>query len=200
MMALASKNLSYLLFENFVRNFVMNPICFNRSKMLSMRWVLAIFVCGLLLVCTPLPALATITQLEEYPGQMLYQSRQNLQDQTGQSWQAIAFTRIHPQGRSTVSLRLVGFPGTVELDHAQPLTLTISSKGNLTARDISSEISQDSPTLANVAEYDIKSVLPQLKSETPLQLILPVVTGAAIELKIPSAAIEEWQTISTHHE
>jgi Protein of unknown function (DUF3122) len=185
---------------NFVRNFVMNPICFNRSKMLSMRWLLAIFVCGLLVVCTPFPALATITQLEEYPGQMLYQSRQNLQDQTGQSWQAIAFTRIHPQGSSTVSLRLVGFPGTVELDHAQPLTLTISSKSNLTARDISSEISQDSPTLANVAKYDIKSVLPQLKSESPLQLTLPVINGAAIEVKIPSEMIEEWQAISNHHE
>jgi hypothetical protein len=146
------------------------------------------------------PAFATITQLEEYPGQMLYQSRQNLQDQTGQSWQAIAFTRIHPEGSSTVSLRLVGFPGSVELDHKQPLILTTSLGKSLTAQDISSEIAQGSPTLANVAEYDIKSMLPQLKSETPLQLTLPVVTGAAIELKIPFVAIEEWQTISTHHE
>jgi Protein of unknown function (DUF3122) len=146
------------------------------------------------------PAFATITQLEEYPGQMLYQSRQNLQDQTGQSWQAIAFTRIHPEGSSTVSLRLVGFPRAVELDHKQPLTLTTSLGRSLTAKDISSDISQDSPTLGNVAEYDIKSVLPQLESEIPLQLMLPVITGAAIELKIPSVAIEEWQTISTHHE
>jgi Protein of unknown function (DUF3122) len=145
-------------------------------------------------------AFATITQLEEYPGQMLYQSRQNLQDQTGQSWQAIAFTRIHPEGSSTVSLRLVGFPDAVELDHKQPLILTTSLGRSLTAQDISSEISQGSPTLANVAEYDIKSVLPQLKSEILLQLTLPVVTGAAIELKIPPLAIEEWQSISTHHE
>jgi hypothetical protein len=183
---------------NFVRNFVMKSICFNRSKMLSM--LLAIFVCGLLVVQSPLPAFATITQLEEYPGQMLYQSRQNLQDQTGQSWQAIAFTRIHPEGSSTVSLRLVGFPGAVELDHTQPLTLTTSLGRSLTARDISRDISQDSPTLANVAEYDIKPMLPQLKSEMLLQLTLPVVTGSAIELKIPPLAIEEWQTISNHHE
>lgn len=145
-------------------------------------------------------AIAAVTQTEEYPGQMLYQSRQNLQDQTGQSWQAIAFTRIHPEGSSTVSLRLVGFPGVVELDHKQPLTLTTSLGRSLTARNISSEISQDSPTLANVAEYDIKSVLPQLKSKIPLQLTLPVVTGAAIELEIPSTTIQEWQTISTRHE
>ena len=160
------------------------------------RLLLAVMLSICLLLGIGQPAFATITQLEEYPGQMLYQSRQNLQDQTGQSWQAIAFTRIHPEGSSTVSLRLVGFPGAVELDHKQPLTLTTSLGRSLTARDISSEISQDSPTLANVAEYDVKSVLPQSKSEIPLQLTLPVVTGAAIELKITPLAIEEWQKIS----
>jgi Protein of unknown function (DUF3122) len=164
------------------------------------RLLLAVILSIGLLLSLGQPAFATISQLEEYPGQMLYQSRQNLQDQTGQFWQAIAFTRIHPEGSSTVSLRLVGFPGSVALDHKQPLILTISSKSNLTARDISSEISQGSPTLDNVAEYDIKSVLPQLKAKIPLQLTLPVVTGNAIELKIPSVAIEEWQTISTYHE
>ncbi len=85
--------------------------------------------------------IAAVTQLEEYPGQMLYQSRQALQDQTGQPWQAIAFTRIHPEGSATVSLRLVGFPGAVALDHQQPLTLTTALGKSLTARDISSEIS-----------------------------------------------------------
>jgi hypothetical protein len=66
----------------------------------------------------------------------------------------------------------------------------------LTARDISSEISQDTPTQANVAEYDIKSVLPQLQSEIPLHLTLPVVSGSVVELQIPSTTLQEWQTIS----
>ncbi|MHC5730971.1 MAG: DUF3122 domain-containing protein, partial [Nostoc sp.] len=77
-----------------------------------------------------------------------------------------------------------------------PLTLTTSLGQTLTAKDISSEISQDTPTPANVAEYDIKSVLPQLQAEIPLQLTLPMVTGSPIKLQIPSTAIQEWQTIS----
>lgn len=176
----------------------MNSICFNGSKIRPVRWLLAVWICVLLVVWSPLPAFATVTQIEEYPGQMLYQSRQNLRDQNGNSWQAIAFKRIHPEGSAIVSLRLVGFPGAVELDHTQPLILTTSLVQTLTARDISSEISQDTPTPANVAEYDIKSVLPQLKAEIPipLHLTLPVVTGSAIELQIPSTAIQEWQTIS----
>ncbi|MEG4238330.1 DUF3122 domain-containing protein [Microcoleus sp. Pol14C6] len=34
---------------------------------------------------------------------MLYPSRQNLRDHNGNSWQAIAFKRIHPNGSAVVS-------------------------------------------------------------------------------------------------
>ncbi|AFZ00189.1 DUF3122 domain-containing protein [Calothrix sp. PCC 6303] len=174
----------------------MNSIYFNASKIRPMRWLLAAWLCVLVLVCSPLPAVAAVTQIEEYPGQMLYQSRQTLQDQTGNSWQAIAFKRIHPEGSAIVSLRLVGFADEVKFDHTQPLALTTSMGQTLTAKDISSEISQNTPTPPNVAEYDIKSVLPQLQAEIPLHLTLPMVTGSAIELQIPSTAIEEWQAVS----
>jgi Protein of unknown function (DUF3122) len=175
----------------------MNSICFfNASKIRLMQLLLAALICVLLIVCIPLSAFAAVTQIEEYPGQMLYQSRQKLQDKNGNSWQAIAFKRIHPEGSSTVSLRVVGFPGAVEFDRTQPLILTTSMGETLTAKDISSEISQDTPTPANIAEYDIKSVLPQLQAEIPLNLTLPMVTGSPIELQIPSTAIQEWQAVS----
>jgi hypothetical protein len=169
---------------------------FDGSKIRPARWLLAVLLCVLLIIRGPLPAFAVVTQIEEYPGQMLYQSRQTLRDQTGKSWQAIAFKRIHPEGSASVSLRLVGFPGAVKLDHTQPLTLSTSMGQTLTAKDISSEISLEKPTLENVAEYDIKSVLPELQSEIPLHLTLPVVSGSAVELEIPFTAIQEWQTIS----
>ncbi len=177
---------------------MMNSIyfSFNGSKIRPMRWLLAIWICVLLVVWSPLPAFAAVTQIEEYPGQMLSQSRQNLRDQTGKSWQAIAFKRIHPEGSAVVSLRLVGFPGAVELDHTQPLTLTTSLGQTLTARDISSEISQDTPTPENVAEYDIKSVLPQLKAEIPLKLTLQTIGEEAVSLSVPSSLVEEWQQFS----
>lgn len=108
----------------------------------------------------------------------------------------VAFKRIHPDGSAILSLRLVGFPGAVELDHTQPLTLTTSMGQTLTAKDVSSEISQDTPALANIGEYDIQPVLPQLHAEIPLQLTLPMITGSAIELQIPSTTLQEWQTIS----
>ena len=181
---------------NFIRTFVVNSIWFNGSKIRPMRWLLAAGICILLVVCSPLPAFATVTQTEEYPGQMLYQSRQNLRDRTGNSWQAIAFKRIHPEGSAIIFLRLVGFPGAVELDRTKPMIITTSLGQILTARDISSEISLDTSTPANVAEYDMKSVLPQLQDKISLHLTLPIVTGLPIELDIPSTTIQEWQTVS----
>ena len=177
---------------------MINYISFNRSKIRPMRWILTTLICVLLVVGSPLPAFAAVTQIEEYPGQMLYQSRQTLRDQDGNSWQAIAFKRIHPEGSAIVSLRLIGFYGGAKLDRTQPLILTTSLGQTLTAKDISSEISQDTPTPANVGEYDIKLALPQLQAEIPLQLTLPTIDGESVSLSVPSAAIQEWQTLTSH--
>jgi hypothetical protein len=108
--------------------------------------------------------------------------------------------RFHPEGTNTVSLRLISFPGVIEFDHNQPLSLLTSLGKTLTANDISNNISQDNASPPNVAEYDIKAVLPQLnvglKVEKPIKLTLPVTTGSAIELEVPSTMIQEWQTLS----
>lgn len=173
---------------------MMNSIYSKISKICPIQWILAASIC--LLFGLAQPAIAEVTQIEEYPGQMLYQSRQNLRDQTGKAWQAIVFKRVHPEGTDTVSLRLIGFLGAMEFDHTQPLTLLTSMGKMLTAKDISKDISQDNSPPPNVAEYDVKSILPQLKIEKPIKLTLPVLRGSAIELEIPTATIQEWQTLS----
>ncbi len=173
-----------------------NSIClgFNGAKIYPVRWFLTICICILVVVSNSLPAFAVVMQIEEYSGQMLYQIRQTISDQTGKSWQVIIFKRIHPEGSATVSLRLIGFPGAVELNHSQPLALTTSLGLTLKAKDISNEISQNTPPLANVGEYDIKSVLSQLQIEIPLKLTLPTSSGKSIILSIPPSLIEEWKT------
>ena len=98
-----------------MRTFMMNSIYSKISKISPIQWILAASIC--LLFGLAQPAIAEVTQIEEYPGKMLYQSRQNLQDQTGKAWQAIVFKRVHPEGTDTVSLRLIGFLGAMEFDH-----------------------------------------------------------------------------------
>ena len=155
-----------------------------------MLLITSLLCLGLLEVATPGAAIAAVRSLEEVPGQIVYQSRQTVKDQRGYSWQAIAFKRLRADGQTTLHLRLVGFPGAVTIEHGQPLRLTNSLGKALTA------VEADSPTVANVGEYDLLPVLSQLQPELPLQLTIPTVIGEGRNLWISPFLVREWQTLS----
>jgi hypothetical protein len=155
---------------------------------------------GLALLCfvffTPV-AFAAIRQLEEAPGQVVYQSRQTLKDQHNASWQAIAFKRIHSDGSTSFYLRLVSFPGAAEIAHSQPLTLTNSMGQILNAVDASSQIFTDaSSPEPNVGQYDLQPILPQLRVELPWQLSVPTTHDETRILHVPPFLVQEWQTVA----
>lgn len=161
------------------------------ALLLSVLWGL-----GLL---NPPSAAAAMRQLEEAPGQQVYQSRQSLKDQHGNTWQVIAFKRVRPDGQTSFDLRLVGFPGSVAIDRSQPLMLTNSLGKTLTATDDSSHIftasTQPEP---NVGQYNLQPLLSQLQVELPLNLALPTLSGDRVSLSVAPALIEEWQTVARH--
>jgi len=171
-------------------------------KLFSWLLLLGVLVLAVLLgwgLLNPPSAAAAIRQLEEAPGQIVYQSRQTLKDQHGTGWQAIAFKRIRPNGQSSFELRLVGFPGVVEIDRSQPLTLINSLGKTLTAVDASStiftEVTKPEP---NVGQYDLQPLLPQLQMGIPLKLTLPTLSGEPVNLSISPLLIEEWQTVANY--
>ena len=142
-------------------------------------------------------ASAAIRQLEESPNQMVYQARQSLKDQHGNTWQTIAFKRVRPDGNSSFELRLVGFPNLVAIDHAQSLTLTNSLGKALTANDTSSNIFKEGAQ-ANVGQYDLQPLLSELQAEIPLKISLPTIKGDAISLSVPPSLVAEWQTVANY--
>lgn len=167
---------------------------FSKLLLLGALILSALWGLGIL---TPPDALAAIRQLEEAPGQVLYQSRQTLKDQHGNSWQTVAFKRIRPDGNTSLELRLVGFPGIAEINHAQPLTLTNSLGKVLTARDISSKIfTEASKPEPNVGQYDLQPLLSQLQAEIPLKLSFATLEGEAVNLSVSPLLIEEWQMVA----
>jgi hypothetical protein len=150
-------------------------------------------------IINPPSAAAAIRQLEEAPGQMVYQSRQNLKDQHDNTWQAIAFKRIRPNGQTSFDLRLVGFPGVVEIDHTQPITLTNFLGKTLTAIDDSHDIfTEAAQPGSNVGQYDLQPLLPELETEIPLTLTLPTTGRESVILSISPSAIAEWKTVASH--
>ncbi len=142
-------------------------------------------------------ASAAIRQIEEAPNQMVYQSRQSLKDQHGNTWQTVAFKRSRPDGNSSFELRLVGFPDLVAIDHTQPLTLTNSLGKTLTATDTSSNIFKDG-VQANVGQYDLQPLLADLQAEIPLKISLSTLKGDAISLSVPPSLVAEWQTVANY--
>lgn len=178
-------NLSVPNMKTFLR-------CIGSAFLLGMLvWTIAISV-------AIAPAHAAIRQLEEAPGQMVYQARQTLKDRQGNSWQAIAFKRIHPDHAATIYLRLVGFPGTAKLDHSQVLTLTDSLGQTLTATDISPEMFSDKTQVElNAAEYDLQPILMQLAVGIPLRLLLPTLNQPEIALNVSPETVEEWQSLTS---
>ncbi|SRR5579883_594332 len=145
----------------------------------------------------PPGAAAVIRQMEEAPGQVVYQSHQTLQDQHGTSWQAIAFKRLRPTGETSFNLRLVGFPGAVAIDHVQPLMVTTSLGSRLTIADNSSAIfTQTTQPEANVGQYDLQPFLAELHAEIPLQLAVPMLNDDPVRLTVSPALVQEWQTIA----
>lgn len=148
-------------------------------------------------VCSTPSAFAAIRQLEEAPGQIVYQSRQTLKDQHNTSWQAIAFKRIRPDGNTSFYLRLVGFPGAAEIAHSQPLTLTNSMGQILNAVDASSQIFTDARLPEpNVGQYDLQPILSHLRVELPWHLSVPMTHDETIVLHVPQFLVQEWQTVA----
>ncbi|MFP4414689.1 DUF3122 domain-containing protein [Coleofasciculus sp.] len=165
------------------------------------RWLSRLLVLGasvLLIVIgwgsvTPPSAVASIRQIEEAPGQMLYQSRHTLPDETGQSWQIVLFKRVKAGEPKDISLRLVGFPGMAEFAHPQPLKIKTNTGKVLEAEDL---FADQSPA-ANVGQYNITEVLSQLPTATGVKLSLPMKSDRTTTLRIPSVVILEWQTVAT---
>ncbi len=167
----------------------------------TFSWVLLLGTIALILtfglgVFNPPSAAAAIRQLDEAPGQTVYQSRATLKDQHGSGWQAIAFKRVRPEGQISIELRLVGFPGVVEIDRSMPLTLTNSLGKTLTALDASGNIFREGqPPEPNVGQYDLLPLLSELQDEVPLQLTLPMVGTEDITLSVSPGLLQEWQIL-----
>ncbi|MBO0350353.1 DUF3122 domain-containing protein [Phormidium pseudopriestleyi FRX01] len=141
---------------------------------------------------TAQPAWAEIRQIEEAPGQLLYQSRNSLRDPAGYSWQVVLFKQVKDATVRGINLRLVGFPGVADFSHPKPLQIKIETGEIFTAED---EFADKSPA-PNVGQYDFKSVLLKLPVNQRIVLLLPIADDRTIALQIPPSIILEWQTLA----
>jgi hypothetical protein len=152
----------------------------------------ALLLCLLIatLSLLPAPALANIRSLEEKPGQMLYQSRQTLEDNQGNTWQIVFFKRIPPEGVPEINLRLVGFPGRDKFQHPAPLAIETSPNQTVAAADV---FETKNPG-ENVGQFDLAPVLDQLETNAFWRLDLPL--QDPVSITVPAYIQQEWQKVA----
>ncbi|MBD2359050.1 DUF3122 domain-containing protein [Tolypothrix sp. FACHB-123] len=135
-------------------------------------------------------AIAAITQLESVPGEIIYRSQLKLEDQSGHVWQVIFWKQVYPGHPSSINLRLVGFPGSAELIHPQPLRITKATGEVLIAPDVFLE----SAPVPTIGQYNFQDILPKLTVE-PLLLGIPLPGEKFINISVPQSVVKEWQKV-----
>lgn len=138
------------------------------------------------------PALASFSQ-EVLPSNIiLYRSRISLRDQAGHAWQVVLFRTGQPADMAPLSLRLVGFPGIVQVAHPYPLQIEAAGDRPLEAQDM---FAHQAPS-PNVGQYDLTPIFAQLPTNRSVTLTLPVSAQEPLVLRIPPFVLQEWQQVA----
>lgn len=149
-------------------------------------WAIVLLLC--LMLITP-AASASVHTYPEGPDQVMVRSLQTLRDRENQAWQVVLFKRVKANQVISLNLRLVGFPGVV-VEHPRSLKITTGTGTMWEATE-----DRAGTTIGpNVGEYDLREVMLQLNSNTPLKLQLPV-SGQDAELVVPPFVVQEWRRI-----
>jgi hypothetical protein len=138
------------------------------------------------------PATAMLQASPGETGTGLVRSLESLRDLDYESWQVVAYREGPAAEAAPVTLRIVGYPGRVRLDHPTPL-LVRSGRRLWELQDITLA----NPKLAGdvraaAAEFELTPLLADLRKNRPLRLELP---GVFVELPIPPYVVEEWRAL-----
>ncbi|MBF2036228.1 MAG: DUF3122 domain-containing protein [Leptolyngbyaceae cyanobacterium T60_A2020_046] len=141
-----------------------------------------------------MPAIATVHTYAEQPGQVTFRSQQSLRDQRDRAWQAVAFNRYRHGAQQGVYLRLVGFPGGVEVDAARSLSLLAPTGQHwqlLPQRD-----PQTAALPISVGQYNLAPLLQDLAGRpVPLEIQVPLVNDDPAQLTAAPFVVQEWVEI-----
>jgi len=156
------------------------------------RLSLALLSCLLMLFSTPTPVWAQVhTHLDE-DGSEVVRSLESLRDLDYQSWQVVAYRSGPPGPQAPLTLRIVGYPGKVRLDHPTPLQVS-AGRRHWDLADITTanpKLATDSRDAA--AEFDLKPLIDDLRKDRPLRLAL---RGVFVELPVPPFVVAEWRSL-----
>jgi hypothetical protein len=157
---------------------------------MTLGTLLALLLSVLVGLGQPPVAQALLHNHPDETGTAVLRSLESLRDLDYQSWQLVAYRQ--GQAGGPLTLRIVGFPGKVRLDHPTPL-LVRSGRLHWELDDVTLA----NPKLAGdgraaAAEFNLAPLLADLNQNRPLRLQLP---GVFVELPVPPYVVAEWRSL-----
>ena len=122
---------------------------------------------------------------------MINASSEFLRDLDYETWQLVAYKS--PINDDQLILRIIGYPGSLRIDH--PLNLKVQSgRKEWLLSDktlLNNELAKDSRQAA--AEFDLEQLIQDISQNRPLRLSLD---GVFSELPVPPFLVKEWRSLS----
>ena len=150
---------------------------------------LIILILILPIYLNPFKAYAEVSQTE-INGEFINASTEFLRDLDYDTWQLVVYKL--PEAENKLILRIIGYPGSLRLDH--PLDLKVESgRKNWLLADKTLENKQlvnDNRQAA--AEFDLENLIIDISKNRPLRLSLP---GVFSELPVPPFLVKEWRSL-----
>ena len=161
----------------------------------TIKSIVSVLICiSVFLLINPSICNADIQVSSVDDGQKTLRSIESLRDLDYETWQVVVYAE--PQNKNLPILRIVGYPGTLRLDHPSSLSVT-SGRYNWSLDDItlSNSALVNDPREA-AAEFDLSPMMKQLKNNRPLRLKLE---GAFTDLPIPPYVVSEWRSLTQNN-
>ncbi len=153
-----------------------------KSFLLSFLMILFIFA--------PKQVSAEIAETEINSG-MINASSEFLRDLDYETWQLVAYKS--PINEDRLILRVIGYPGSLRIDHPLDLKVESGRKEWLLADKtlLNDELAKDTRQAA--AEFDLEQLIEDISQNRPLRLSLD---GVFSELPVPPFLVKEWRSLN----
>tara|TARA_B100001121_G_scaffold177514_1_gene154926 strand:+ start:232 stop:732 length:501 start_codon:yes stop_codon:yes gene_type:complete len=140
-------------------------------------------------ILAPMQVSAEIAETE-INSEIINASSEFLRDLDYETWQLVAYKS--PLNDKKLILRIIGYPGSLRIDH--PLNLKVESGRKewlLADKTLSNnELAKDSRQAA--AEFDLEQLIQDISQNRPLRLSLD---GVFSELPVPPFLVKEWRSL-----
>ena len=143
-----------------------------------------------LFVFAPIQVSAEIAETE-INSEMINASSEFLRDLDYETWQLVTYKSSYNDDK--LILRIIGYPGSLRIDH--PLDLKVESGRKEWLLDdktlLNDELAKDSRQAA--AEFDLEQLIQDISQNRPLRLSLD---GVFSELPVPPFLVKEWRSLN----